>query len=159
MMIKYDLERFLEDIEAILVDQLNDKLVQIDTEKADDIILKPVDDGAYFLQELNSRVANYDPFVVYSIESMEPISTLGGTASKVTVSIVLIIADNGQDIAITKRILRYSRALKEVIEENFALDENGINLEVQSLVPVEFQRLNTSENYRAVGINVIGTLA
>jgi hypothetical protein len=156
---KYDIESLLKDIEAVLSVNLNAKLTQIDTEKADGITLKPIDSRAYFLQELNSRVANYNPFILYGITNIEPRPQVGGTAAIFTVNVALVFADHGNDQHIVKKMLRYSRALKECIEEHFYLIKNSINLEVQSLVPGDFQRLNTSENYRVVGVDITATLS
>jgi hypothetical protein len=156
---KYDIEDLLSDIEQVLSTHLTLKLSQIDAEKNDGIILRPVDSRAYFLQELNSRVANFNPFILYGVSNIEARPNLGGTAGVFTINASLVLADHGNDLSIVKRMLRYSRALKECVEENFLLMKNSVKLEVQSLVPVEFQKLNSSENYRVVGIDITATLA
>jgi hypothetical protein len=156
---KYDIESLLFDIESVLSSKLNAKLSQISADKSDGITLRPVDNRAYFLQELNSRSANFNPFILYGVTSIESRPHLAGSAAILTVSVTLVLADHGNDTSIVKRMLRYSRALKETIQENFLLQKNSVNMEVHSLIPVEFQKLNSSENYRAVGIDIVVTLA
>jgi hypothetical protein len=134
-------------------------LTALDAEKADGIVMRPVDARAYFLQELNSRVANFNPFILYGITNIEARPHITGTAGIYTINVALIVADYGNDLNIVKKMMRYSRALKETIEENFYLKQNSVSLEVQSLIPDQFQKLNSSENYRVVGVDILATLS
>jgi hypothetical protein len=154
----YDVEVFLSNIETILKNNLNSKLASIDTEKNDGITLKTLVSDAYFFQELNSKVANYNPFLLYGVEDLGTKAVEGFSVQEVTVSIVIVVTDDGEDQNIAKRMLRYSRALQEVFEENFCLVENSVKLIIQNLMPVEFNMLNSSDSYRAVGINLIASL-
>lgn len=153
-MTKYDVELLLADIEALMVSNLNAKITLLNTEKSDTITLDLINTSAYFLQELNGKQINYNPFILYGIESSQPMSQQGGSLELVTISVVIVIEDEGEDTAITKRMLRYRRCLKEVFEETFHLATNSRILQIQSLVPVAFQGLNSSANYRAVGVNI-----
>jgi hypothetical protein len=155
---KYDVEVFLSDIETLLKANLNTKLGSIDTEKNDGITLKTIVSDAYFFQELNSKVANYNPFILYGVEGLGTKALEGFAVQEVTVSIVIVVSDDGDDLNIAKRMLRYSRAIQEVFEENFCLTENAVKLVIQNLMPVEFNMLNSSESYRAVGVNLIACL-
>jgi hypothetical protein len=156
---KYDLENLLEDVETVLKTNLNNKITALNTEKSDTIVLRSVPAQAYFFETLDQRVANYNPFILYGIEEIETVSTLGDSAQQVTISVVLVLSDPQDKNPIPKRMLRYSRALKETIEENFALSSNAINLSVQSLVPVPFALQNNTQLFRAVGIKILATLA
>jgi hypothetical protein len=151
---KYDVEVFLSDIETTLKNNLNTKLGEIDTEQADGITLKTLVSDAYFFQELNSKVANYNPFCLYGVEDLGAASIEGYSAREVTVSVVIVVTDDGEDRNYAKRMFRYSRALQEIFEENFCLTENAVKLTIQNLMPVEFNMLNSSDSYRAVGINL-----
>lgn len=158
MATKYDLELLCSDLESLLISNLNTKIGVVNTEKNDTITLKTVDDSAYFFQELNGKQVNYNPFVLYGIEGSTSLAERGGTIEMVTISVIIVIEDDGQDIAIMKRMLRYRRCLKEIIQDNFLLATNSNSLKIQSLVPVAFQGINSSENYRAVGINIMSTI-
>lgn len=151
----YDIENLLSDVKGILTSNFNTKLTAITSEKGDSITLTAIDSSSYFFQTMNDRTANFvGPFILYGIEDLKSIPTPRSCASatEVLISILVIVADQGQDLNIMSRMLRYSRALKEVIEENFRIVECCNSLEVQSLVPVPFQDINTGEPYRAVGI-------
>jgi hypothetical protein len=160
-MAKYDLERLLADIEALMVANLNTKLAAINTEKNDAITLKEVSSDAYFFQGMNSKQANYNPFVIYSIEDIQSSAMEGLTIQSAVIQIALVLEDKGEDTGpnVMKRMLRYQRALEEIFEENFQLIENGVKLKVQSLMPGLFALEDSSEFYRVVGINLSASIA
>lgn len=150
-MARYDLENYLVDVLAVMTTNLNTVIGAINTEKNDSITLKTVDANAYFLQTLDSAAANYDPYILYGIENIETVSMGPHSGHKVTVSVVIVLADF-EDLNVTKRILRYGRALEQCFQENFQNNDQGLRIEVQSLVPVQFQALNSSYRYRAIGV-------
>ncbi len=155
----YDMECLCNDLKALLVASLNTKLAAIDAEKADSITLKQVPTGAYFFQELNGRTVNYDPFLLYSIENIS-----GGTEQPsyspmlVDIAVIICVEDDGEDIAIGNRMLRYHRGLKETIEENFDKTTGGIPFVVTSQVPVAVTLLNSSTSHRAIGVKLRANL-
>lgn len=151
---KYDLECLFSDIEALLVQNLNTKITAINAEKNDGITLKSVDNAAYFLQELNGKQINFNPFILYGLETSNSESIRGHSIEDVTISVIIVIEDQGEDTKISPRMLRYRRCLKEVFEDNFQIISNSNTIKIQSLVPVAFQTLNSSESYRAVGVNI-----
>jgi len=156
---KYDVEKFCADLKTVLAANMNAKLLQIDAEKADAITLKPVDANAYFFQELNGNTANYDPYVLYSIEDMGSTGLGPVTVERPVVHFVVVLADTGQDATgIAARMLRYQRALKEIFEEHWAENGNGIKLEISSMVPVQFSLMNSANPFRAIGVAVTGQL-
>jgi hypothetical protein len=155
----YDLEQLLSDIQSLLSQSFNAKLTMIDAEKADGVILKPIDSRAYFIQELNSKSANFNPFVFIGVTNIESKPLLSGTAASYTINVGVVLADSGNDVSIVKRMFRYARAMKETIEENFFLEDSAISLEVEGLIPAQFQDLNSSQSYRVVGVDIVATLA
>lgn len=158
-MAKYDTERFLEDIKAILTSKLNAKFLEIDTEKADTITLKPVGSTSYFLQGLNERAANLDPFVVYGYEPGDTKSIGSSSAQDILVSVVIVVSDHGSDLMNTQ-MLRYARALKEVFEENWQMVEFSTKLRINELEPINLKLDADGDNqYKAVGIQILTNLA
>ncbi|HVH96868.1 MAG TPA: hypothetical protein VM682_07995 [Bacillus sp. (in: firmicutes)] len=155
-MIKYDVEQFLVDLSTILATYLNAKLIEIDNDKNDGLSSKAIDSNAIFTLSLDQEVVNYDPFILIGLD-IQSISMPSASADKLSIPIMLVIEDSG-DSDIKKRILRYMRALKEVFEENFASLSIPSNLEIQSLIPVEFKKVNSSALCRVVGILLKATL-
>lgn len=155
----YDIESFCSDIKTILTTYLNSKLTSIDSEKNDGITLKPVASDAYFFQELNEATVNYDPYILYSVENIESEALGPVTSLRPTVHIILVLADQGSELAgIGTRMLRYQRALKEIFESHWTENQNGVKIKVQSLVPVQFSLMNSANSYRAIGIALTGDI-
>lgn len=152
----YDIEALLGDIETFMKANLNTKLTAISTDKNDGISLLPVDSNGYFFQTLNDKVTNYDPFVFYGLQDIDNKGGQAGigpgTEKKYSISVMICVSDTGQDVNITKRVLRYSRALSELFETSWDRVGKSIKLKVQSLVPIPFTDINTSENFRVVGV-------
>jgi hypothetical protein len=159
-MSKYDVETLLFDVQALLSANLNTKIAAINTEKGDSITLKNVDSSAYFLQELNGPPVNLNPFILYGEEKIDAQYQTGNHSKVVTISVVIVVVDEGEDgkDVITKRMLRYRRALEEVIEDSFQLVGNANILMVQSLPAYGF-KIDEGNSYRAIGINIVTGLA
>lgn len=156
---KYDVENLLSDIQSLLTTYLNTKLSEIDTEKNDGITLKQVDSSAYFLQTLDGKAANFDPFILYGVDTIESDGRRSATLRKYQISVVIVLADSRSEVTPAARMFRYLRALEEVFEEHWAENGNAINLVIQSLEPVEIKLFNTSQPYRAVGVRFEAGLA
>lgn len=157
-MAKYDIESFLDDVLQHMKDKLPTKLESITTEKDDGIVLDPVLDEAFFLQTMDGEITNYDPFIVYGIDdvSVEGIGPMSSKSYKI--SILVVKSDNGLDTNITKRMLRYLRALEEIFQDSFAEIGNKVKLRVNSY-PIEITRLNETNQYRVTGVSIEMELA
>lgn len=150
----YDLESILSDLEELLQGLLNLKLNEIDAEKDDGITLKELDTNAFHFQTLNQKNANYNPIILYGVEGAEAQPIGPATLHKYNLSVVVALADNGQDRVIVKRLLRYQRAIKEVIHENWDRLNNGVNLMIRELPP----DLNNAEGYKVIGLMLEATI-
>ena len=117
-MARYDVEDFLDNIKILLAAKLNAKLTSLDTLKTDALVLPQVNVNAYAFQGLNEKVMNFNPFIVYGVESIVTVEQLSGSGVDVTASVVLVLSETGV-AEIDRLMIRYSRALKEVIEENY----------------------------------------
>ena len=153
MTARTDIETIASDIETVLKTYLNTRLASINAEKNDGLECLDVADAAYFFQDLNDDLTNYDPFILYGVNAIVPQSDYGRCSQDITYSVTVILADNAQD-GLSKIMLRYGRALKEIFEENWYLVNNGIKLKVNSLTPVDLEGLNTSTRYKAIGITL-----
>lgn len=155
---KFDLEILLSDIKALMISKLNTKISSINTEKNDSIILKTVSDSAYFL-DMDDQAANYDPVILYSITDIQSQGIGPRTSKSVTINIALILSDDGIVPFIVNRMLRYGRCLSEIFEENWKYSRAVSDFKVQALPVLSFQKSDSSENYKVVGIDLITSYA
>ncbi len=157
-MAKHDFEEILDSVKAIMVNNFNTKLTAITTEKGDSIVLPEVVAEAYFLQTLDERAANFDPFIVYGIEDIETVSIGPQSSEKIFISVVILLTDNGRN-DINRIMYRYSRALKEIFEENWQIRNSSSKINVSRSTVVPFEALDSSATYKAVGIEIEINLA
>lgn len=155
----YDSESLLDEIETALKASLNTKILEINAEVDDKIDMQEIKADAYFLQELNSKQANYNPIVFYGISSMETSPNGPYTSANISVEILIIFADNGNEKNIPKLAMRYNRALREVMQENWYMRINAQKLIIEDLLPVPYTDLNSSETGRATGIKILTSIA
>lgn len=156
-----DLEVILDEIKGALQTTLNIKIAAVTAEKAASdlangisVTLKPIDSRAYFLQTLNDAIANYDPFILYGLDDPRGFGIGPATGKNYKITVAICVSDTGQDKEIARRMFRYSRALEETIEFYFAGIKSGFKLTVESLAPTAFTLMNTTNDYRAIGVSI-----
>ena len=157
-MAKIDFESILESVKQIMVNNLNTKLLSIATEKGDSITLPPVVANAYFMQSMDEEAANFDPFIVYGIEDIQTTSIGPQSSEQIFISTVVLLSDNGRN-NINTIMFRYSRALKEIFEENWQIDESSSKININRSTVVPFEALDSSATYKAIGIEIEINLA
>jgi hypothetical protein len=153
-MAKYDIETFLNDSKAYVQAKLPAKIAELNAEKNDGVTLKDIDNGAYFFQTLDDEVANFDPFIAYSISGVTSTGEGPYTQKQYTIDYCIVFVDQGSDKNATQRMLRYWRALEELFETSWDKIGDGLKLKVESLEPIKFNLINNSNDYRAVGISI-----
>lgn len=152
-MARFDFEDILNNVKTIISDNFNDKLAALETEKGDGISLPRVDSNAYFLQSLNDEAANFDPFIAYGIEDVQNTPNGPHNAETIIISAVIVLADNGLE-NINLIMFRYSRALKEIFEENWQIRNPSTRININRSTVVPFEALDSSATYKAVGIEI-----
>lgn len=159
-MARYDIETFCSDLDTFLKANLNAKLLQLDSEKNDGITLLPVGASSYFFQTLNDTVTNYNPFIYYGVDQVQTEGIGPATRRAYSIDIVLCFTDSGGDApgVVAKRLFRYSRALEEIFLENWRSIGSAPKIKLQSLAPVSFKFLNSSDEYRAIGVTLDFTM-
>lgn len=157
-MAKHDFEELLESVKQIMVDNFNTKLLSITAEKGDSLLLPPVTGSAYFLQSMDERASNFDPFILYGIENIETVSIGPQSSEKIFISTVILLADNGR-AEINKIMFRYSRAFKEIFEENWQIHNSSSKINVSRSTVVPFEALDSAATYKAIGIEIEINLA
>lgn len=157
MTAKYDIETYLYELEEVVKNNLTAKLAEIDTEKGDGIELKTVDDNAYIVQNMDEKALSYDPAIFIWISNLQSIENYGDSAQTVTAEIDVIIS-NDLEGDIDKRLWRYQRALREIIETNFyKISRTRQKVQVTSLTPVSLATINDDRLFKAIGIEVEAT--
>ena len=149
----HDFESIIDSVKLIIVNNFNTKLTAITAEKGDSIVLPPVFASAYFLQSLDESAANFDPFIVYGIEDIKSESIGPKTSEDIFISVVIVLADNGKN-DINRIMFRYSRALKEIFEENWQIHDSSTKININRSTVVPFESLDSSASYKAIGIEI-----
>lgn len=157
---KFDLECLIDNIEQFLKDNLNDAIQAIDNEKNDglaiddQIVTELVDPDAYIFQSLDNLPVNFDPILFFGISSLPGKSVPGASAKIPTIEISVIKADD-ESKTIGKKLLRYGRALEEIFEKNyFKINNVRPKIEISSLQPISFKMQNSSNQFKAIGIEI-----
>lgn len=151
----YDIEIFCDDLANFLKANLNIKIQEINSLKNDGLNLAEINDEAYFFQTMDETVSNFDPFIYYGVQDIESQGLGPATRKKYTVVAAVIMADLAEDTKLGKRLLRYSRVLEEVISEKYSdIASDAFKVKLNSLVPISLRLSDTSENFRAVGIEL-----
>lgn len=155
-MARYDVENFTDDLLAFLQANLNTKLSSLDTEKNDGITLAQIASTAYFFQNLSTEIVNYNPFIFYRIDTMGGAQNLFSAVDKnFQMQVMVIVSDNGNDVDIMRRLLRYQRAMIELFESNFANVSKLGAIKVQGLAPFPVESLaNRPEISQVVGVTL-----
>lgn len=155
---KFDEEQLLLNLEATLKAKLNTKIASINAEKNDSIVLATISDNA-FIMDSDDKESNYNPYIIYMITDQTSESRGPGTSENLVINIALVFSDSGQDKSIVRRMLRYRRCLREVIEENFRKISPCDQATIESLPLLSFQRSSSSMMSKVVGINIITSIS
>lgn len=111
----YGIEQVIGLIKSYVEDRLPGRLEQIDSEMNDGITLIVPSAAAYFIQTLNERATNYNPFIFIGFTDPPEVSTAGPDRVKIyRIKIALVIANSGGDANLWKRLLRYQHAFDEI---------------------------------------------
>ncbi len=115
---KYDVEKLLFDVKALIIANFNNKLTEIASDKAKDSTntvlnpaLKTLDNNAIDLLSINKKNIAYDPFLIIQLVRKESPENVG--QNKVEIAVMLSILDP-HDYTGEIRMLRYLRALEEI---------------------------------------------
>jgi hypothetical protein len=156
----FDIEDTILRVETILKARLNTAIVALNTQKNDSIVLKQIGSDAYFIQSMDERMANYDPYVIVAIEDIQSEGLGPYTQHTLSILAAVCVSDQGHDVNISRRMFRYAAALREALELGWSdTGGNSQSFKLQSQVPISFQLLNTSQKFRAVGVTVTVGLA
>ena len=158
----FDTEDLLIMIKAIMTDNdaLNTKIAAIEAEKlAKGQALTPglaaIPAAAYYEQTWSDKILNTPQSIFYGVGEMPTIYGGGVSATTYKMFIEIVLVDNGQTNDFSKRVARYTRALKEVFEENFLPAISGGAITIDQFIPIAFKTgLNSSNEIKIGGIGI-----
>jgi hypothetical protein len=151
----YDLEKLSFDLREICKANIVAKLLAIDTEKADGVTMQSPHASAYFFQALTkAQASQYPCFVFFGMD--DPISDGLGPMSveEVELFFIVMLKDTAENEVYLQRMLRYSRALKEIFQENFNNTPWKNKLKITSVAPVSFQIAGVASTFAGAGVKV-----
>lgn len=163
----YDVENLLDDLKAILVAKLNPKIVAIAAEKlaigqALDLPQIDTTEGIFF-QTWDEKILNSSPGIIYGLrESAADGSSYQVTAQRVTLFVEIYYTNPMNEIddgSGTKRILRYMRAVREVMQENFDANEILSKIKVKTITPLSFRLEGSSDEIKVGGVELETSIA
>ena len=152
---RVDEEIAIYNIATVFQSHLNSKLDSINSEKNDGITCAHVDTtNGYAIITLEEKIMNADPILGIFIEDIRTVSLGAASESALDLIVVVIKEDQGEDFQIQKKMLRYMRACREVIEDNYSEILTGGILEIKNLGPRFLQGLNKTAKFRGAGISI-----
>ena len=157
-MAKFDIETYLLAIETYMKANLNTHIGNLNTEKNDSITLSTVSNDAYFLQTLNDRVANFDPYILLAIDDIQGQGIGPGVVKTLVFTAVIVVADQSMDLLIGRRMLRYGRVLEDLFNDGFGKIIQGATFKINSLVPIAITSVNSNDPFRAIGVEIVSQL-
>ncbi len=139
---------------TLLQSNLPAKIADINAEKADTTVLDAIPNDKY-VSDINDKVLNSKAFLYHTIINIETNPT--GAKTAITISMNFeVVFENSNKTDTLKKALRYSRCLREIIQENFKSGKYS-NLKVSELIPGNAQ-LNAGSDFKVGGINIQSTI-
>lgn len=162
-MAKLDTERLLKSFRTTLINNLSTKLTAITAEYLVEdtaefgasITLEPVDSTAYFFNS-EPMSLNIGVFIIIGVQAITSISRGPSVAKGYEVFITIAhtgLKNNNIHNSIESKLLRYTRAIQEVVSENFDQVVPGFSLAGVSELPAQPElQLESGETLRASGL-------
>lgn len=156
---KYDLESMLYDIEAFLKSKLNDQINSVSAEKGDGLSLDNIGDNAYAVQTMDNKVMNYEDFVYIGCTDIRTIGNGPSTAKDYGIVCMIVSGGKMNQLQNVKRMFRYGRALERTFELNWdRIGTHRVKFNIESIPPQEYQNINGTKMFQAVGVVLSGGL-
>jgi len=157
-MAKFDLEVFSDTLKNYLIDNMAAKVAEINTEKGDDPVLNEIPAAAYF-EDFNEKIVNFTDFIYFGFDEFEPgVSNAGEIGQPVSMFFLTLVIDQDGGVVGRNKILRYTRAMFEIFEENATTDANISDLEMIILPPDRVTLDLSSDWYKTGGVRIKGTI-
>ena len=156
----FDTECLLKKTSELMKAKLNTELGLIDTEKAD-YELDPINDNAWYFQNLDDEAFSYATFVVWGMyDNPEQTDSQNNNAMKANrMFFEVCLPDDGGPINenVFYKLLRYTRALEQVVDKNYDKIRSGLKVQVSSLSPTSFDL--GGKTFRSAGILITANMS
>ncbi len=152
---KYDIESYLNEVVGIIQENLPAKIIAINTEKSDSITLATIANEDYYV-DASEQIWNKNQFIYYGIIDLSTTTNGAKTAIEITLNFEVVFNNTNQSNTL-ERVLRYSRCLREVIQDNFKGKNKSTGFSVSELVPANAP-LNEGSDFKIGGIEIISTI-
>lgn len=153
----YDEELLVKDVEALLKAKLNEEISAINTEKNDELNLDSIPDDKYVFEALDQSLLNFKGFfVMYGIVDTPVTSGNEGSdiiGTVVTISIATFDKGEKERSNIFYKLLRYRRAVRQLIKKNPDVFRGYAKPVIASLKPNAFP-FGNDKIVLTVGIDV-----
>jgi len=154
---RYDAETFLDDVIGLVRDNLSAKVVAINAEKADKFQIKDIPAKQYH-PDIMDGVINQFPFVYYGVIEIEVGESVGSHTQLDVTVIVAVVFDNKGHKGNNNQALRYTRILREIIQEDFLKFPSAGKMQVVEFAPADFSS-NQGADFKIGGIHVKASIA
>ena len=153
---KYDIETYIAETLAMVQANLPAKIIEINAEKSDGTEIKQVPDADYF-NSTSAQIFNSDPFIYYGLTDIE--AEPAGSKTIITITMNFEVVFNNSNSGNTlEKVLRYSRSLREVFQENFMGSSKHSGYKVTELPPANAP-LNQGSDFKIGGVSIVSTIA
>lgn len=155
----YDIEDLVRDIEALLQSKLDAEIDAVDAEKVSQgyatANLSHIDPAGYHVFAINDDAMNILPALGIFVANHSEQGDGQITRAQYTIEVAVILqAINDPDV--TRKLLRYMKALKQVFEKNWGKINNAVTREkIETVGPVDFTlNVDSSDIYKIAGISI-----
>lgn len=151
----YDKEDLLFDIVSVFQNNLNTRISAINTEKNDNLTLETLSSGAYFVQEAGETSLNFSPYLFFYLSLPETESIESSSVDKFSVMVLIVFQDEANsNFELIRKLLRYQRAMKETVENNFSITAGSNRIKVAGVEPVIIRDQDSSRLIKTCGIEI-----
>ena len=168
----YDCEDLLDDIVALLKEKLPakiDEIAAIKSENGKEISLPQISEEAYFYQNWSDKILNYPVAIFNGVENIQASGSGPATYEAYRIFVEVVVIDGGIETAEIngvktavgiRKVNRYARAIREVLEDNFASLPWHTKTNIETVRPLSFTiDQNTSEEVKVGGVSITTGLA
>lgn len=155
----YDLEDLVRDVKAVLQAKLNAQIDAVENEKVNGgtvaTNLDHISNTAYHEFAWNDSGMNEMPALGIFVAGHNEESTGPYTRAQYTLEIGIVL-NTTNDPLVTKKMLRYMRALRQTVEQNWGKINNAVTREkIETIGPIDFTlNIDSSDVYKIAGISI-----
>lgn len=155
----FDIETLIDTVTTTFQSGFAAEVTAINSEKGDSL-LSDISSEAWFFQNLNEDVWNYEQFIIYGLSPTQDVndSIPGNYIKTVNMFYEVVIQEDGSqgDDNQFKKLLRYSRVFETLAFKNFDSIQGHAKIKVTSLAPTSFSL--DGKFLRSAGINLTASI-